>query len=150
MVIDTLEHASLYYSIHSRIKAAFDYLQQTDLASTQPGKYPIDGDNIFAIVQEYDTLDMAAEQMESHKKYFDVQYIVSGEEQVGHALLASQAISKPYSEADDFMLYADKPDFFTYFHAGMFMVFFPHDLHMPCLHPGKPARVKKVVVKVAV
>jgi len=30
------------------------------------------GDNLFAIVQEYDTMDSASEQMEAHRKYIDV------------------------------------------------------------------------------
>ena len=34
--------------------------------------------------------------------------------------------------------------------AGTFVVFYPHDAHMPGLALGKPSPVRKVVVKVAV
>ncbi|MES2702655.1 MAG: YhcH/YjgK/YiaL family protein [Bacteroidota bacterium] len=148
MIVDSLATASLYCSVHPRLSAAFEYLLSTNLAALAPGKYEIDSANVFAIVQEYDTLHSAAEQMESHRKYIDVQYMVSGEEQVGHAILNSQLASKEYSPDEDYMLYADTPDFFSKLSAGMFMIFFPHDLHMPCIQVNGPARVKKVVVKI--
>jgi YhcH/YjgK/YiaL family protein len=150
MIIDSLANCDRYASVHPRIEEAFRYLQETDLVSIPVGKYPIDGTDIFAIVQEYDTMDAANEQMESHRKYVDVQFVADGAELVGHALLAGQTISKPYSDEEDYMLYADKPVFFTKMTAGTFMVFFPTDLHMPCIKVAASARVKKVVVKVAV
>jgi len=88
--------------------------------------------------------------METHRKYIDVQYMIAGAEQVGHAMLDKQQPSKEYDANDDYLLVGDAPDFFTQLHAGMFMIFFPTDLHMPCIQIDKPAKVKKVVVKVAV
>jgi len=130
------------------MQEAFRYLRDTDLTVIATGRYPIDGDNIFAIVQEYETLDMANEQMESHKKYIDVQYMIKGEELVGLALFNGQIVSKPYSLEEDYMLYADSPSFFSKLMTGTFMVFFPTDLHMPCIKVNEPSKVKKVVVKV--
>lgn len=150
MIIDRLEHASRYYSINARIEAAFRYLQTTDLYNIAPGKYAIDGDNLFAIVQEYDTMDSATEQMEAHRRYIDVQYMISGAELVGHALLDGHTVAKEYDAEADFMLYADAPSFFTLMDAGTFMVFYPTDLHMPCIKDGDIAKVKKVVVKVLI
>ena len=150
MIIDRLSNAHRYYGVHKRIEEAFRYLQDTDLAAIAPGKYAIDGEAVFAIVQMYDTMDAANEQMESHEKYVDVQYMISGAELVGHALLHDHVVSKAYNAETDFMLYADKPSFFTRMDAGTFMVFFPSDLHMPCIEIGEPAPVKKVVVKILV
>lgn len=148
MIIDKLEHAHRYTAMGDGIAKALQYLQDTDLASIPLGKHFIDGDRLFAIVQEYDTMDSANEQMESHRKYTDVQYVVSGSELVGHSLLSAQQVSKEYSYEEDFMLYADKPDFFTRFDAGTFMIFFPTDLHAPCIKVDMPVKVRKVVVKV--
>ena len=148
MIIDRLENALIYSALHKKIGAAFHYLQTTDLALIAPGRYEIEGNDLFAIVQEYDTMDSAGEQMESHKKYFDVQYMIHGEELVGHAILNGHTIAKEYDLENDFMLYADAPSFFSKMAAGTFMVFFPHDLHMPCIKQHEPERVKKVVVKV--
>ncbi len=150
MIIDRLKNATRYYSVHKKISAAFHYLQTTDLEAIVPGKYVIDGDELFAIVQEYATLDSANEEMEAHRKYIDVQYMIQGAELVGHAVLNGQIPSKEYDAENDFMLFADTPSFFTKMEAGTFMVFFPTDLHMPCIKEHEPAMVKKVVVKVRV
>jgi len=148
MIIDTLNNASRYYSLKEGIEQAFEYLKVADLNSIEPGKYEIDGENLFAIVQEYETLSPAGEQMESHKKYIDVQYMIYGEEMVGHMLRTNQEPSVAYDAEKDFMLFAEEPTFYTKLQQGTFMVFFPSDLHMPSLQVDKPAIVKKVVVKV--
>src|ERR1035437_4233585 len=101
MIIDRLENALTYNALHKRISAAFRYLQTTNLVTIAPGKYEIEGDDLFAIVQEYDTMDAANEQMESHKKYIDVQYMIQGEELVGHGLLKDQKIAKEYDPEND-------------------------------------------------
>lgn len=150
MIIDTLENASRYHALSNSITKAFDYLCNTDLKNITPGKYEIDGDNLFVIVQEYETLDAANEQMEAHKKYIDVQYMIDGAEQVGHAILKDQVPSTAYDEAADFMLFSEPPSFFSKLDTGMFMIFLPTDLHMPCIKINEPAIVKKAVIKVKV
>ena len=150
MIIDTLTNASKYQSLNSGIAKAFDWLQQTDLNELEPGKYLIDEENIFAIVQEYQTLDSDNEQMEAHKKYIDVQYMIKGKEMVGLSLLNNQTISKEYNDETDFMLVADAPSFFAPLTEGNFMIFYPTDLHMPCIKIEETATVKKVVIKVRV
>ncbi|MBA3829994.1 MAG: YhcH/YjgK/YiaL family protein [Taibaiella sp.] len=150
MVIDNISNSKRYTSLYPHIMQAFNYLHTTDLNNIAPGKYAIDGDNVFAIVQEYTTLDAANEQMEAHRKYIDVQYMIIGTELVGHAFLADQKLSKEYNEQEDFLLVPDAPNYFTKLEAGIFMIFSPTDLHMPCIQYGAPATVKKVVVKVKI
>ncbi|MBS0028978.1 YhcH/YjgK/YiaL family protein [Chitinophaga sp. 22321] len=150
MILDTLQNAHLYYRLGVKFIKAFEYLAQTDLAGLEKGKYEIDGTNIFAIVNEYDTVDAATEQMESHKKYIDVQYIVSGSELIGHDFLQDQTPSKAYDETADYQLFAGHPVFFSRLEKGMFAIFFPGDLHMPNIQVSTPMPVKKVVIKIAV
>ncbi len=148
MIVDQLSNAHLYAGVSTKINKAFQYLQTTDLLALAPGKYAIDGNDIFAIVQEYMTLDKADEKMEAHRKHIDVQFMVQGAELVGHALLKDQQPCKAYDEQEDYMLFAEEPTFFTKMEAGTFMIFYPTDPHMPCIKDGVPATVKKVVVKV--
>src|SRR4051812_22135303 len=150
MIIDLLENAERYAAAHKNIGKAFEYLRITNLDKIAPGKYSIDNDEVFAIVQEYKTMDTTHEEMESHRKYIDVQYMIKGEELVGHELYKGQAPSKEYDADADFMLYPDTPSFFTKMEMGTFMVFFPTDMHMPCIKVNEPIPVKKVVVKVKV
>lgn len=150
MIIDKLSNSNLYSGISEGISDALQFLISTDLFSIKPCKHIIDGDNLFAIVQEYTTLDPAEEKMESHSKHIDVQYVISGVELVGHAFGGDKAVFKPYDDKEDYTLYADQPDYFSRFEAGTFMVFFPGDLHMPCIQAGGPSMVKKIVVKVKI
>lgn len=150
MVIDKLSNASLYFALGPRFRKAFEFLQTTDLAALEKGKHPIEGTDVFAIVNEYDTVDPAAEQMESHKKYIDLQYMVQGEELIGHAFLGQLRPSQPYDEEKDYMLFAEPPAFFTKMEPGSFAIFYPTDLHMPNLRIQEPVAVKKIVIKIAV
>jgi YhcH/YjgK/YiaL family protein len=147
MILDTLQNAHLYYGLGDRFITAFEYLKTTDFEKVEKGKYEI-GDDIFAIVNEYDTVDTAEELMESHKKYIDVQYIVKGAELVGHDFLQDKTPSRAYDEAADFMLFSETPVFFSRLDQGNFAVFFPSDLHMPNIKIDKPVAVKKVVIKI--
>lgn len=150
MIIDTLQHAHLYEVLGPRFVKAFAYLRQPGLVALEKGKYEIDGQDIFAIVNEYDTVDAATEQMEAHRQHIDVQYIVHGSELIGHDILGQQEPSRAYDEAADYMLFAEKPAFFSRMDAGMFAIFFPTDLHMPNIQVTTPAPVKKVVIKIRV
>ena len=124
MILDTLANAQRYYGLGPKFVKAFEYLQQTDFSQEEKGKYTIDGDDIFAIVNEYDTIDMAGEQMEAHRKYIDVQYVASGVERVGHDFMGNRTPSRAYDAEEDFMLFAEAPAFVTVLGAGQFAVFF--------------------------
>ena len=150
MIADTLNNAALYNHLHEGFKQAFDWMHATDLKAIENGKYELNGDRLFAIVQSYETKPVDGEQMEAHKKYIDIQYMIEGEEQIGHAFLKEQTESKKYSSEDDFWLTAEPPSFFTKLAAGNFMIFYPTDLHMPCIQTDKKTKVKKVVIKVAI
>ncbi|UYQ94540.1 YhcH/YjgK/YiaL family protein [Chitinophaga horti] len=150
MILDTLQNAHLYFGLGDKFVKAFEYLVKTDFNALPKGKYEIDGQNIFAIVNEYDTVDASAEQMEAHKKYIDVQYIVSGAELIGHDFLQQKEPSKAYDPEADYMLFAEKPSFFSKLEKDHFAIFFPSDLHMPNLRIDAPAAVKKVVIKISV
>ena len=147
MVIDQLSNAASYYGMGTLIEKALRFLQHTDLNTLENGKHELEGDALFAIVQEYDTKDPAQEKLESHKKYIDVQFVVSGTEKMGHALLKKQTPSRAYNPEDDYMLFDETPDFFSIVNEGMFTIFFPTDLHMPCIRNGSSSHVKKIVIK---
>ena len=149
MVIDHISRAAIYYQLHPGIEMALRYIQTTDFSKLDNGKYEIAGEQIFAIVQSYDTKDPSTEKLEAHKKYIDVQYVVSGQERMGHALFKAQVPSREYQSDDDFMLFDEAPDFFSLVTEGMFTIFYPSDLHMPCIHHEQSALVKKVVIKVS-
>lgn len=146
MIIDRLENASLYDALGERITKAFHFLNTTELDRLEQGSHEIEGDDIFAIVNEYNTQIYKEQALEAHREYIDVQYMVEGEELMGYCAFSGQSPSKGYSVSEDYALYREEPSFVE-MKKGMFAIFFPTDLHMPGM--GKSERpVKKIVVKV--
>jgi len=148
MIIDTLENAYIYRSLGPRIASALDYIKTTDFTGMAIGKHTIDEDRLFAIVNDYQTIPISEVELEGHRRYIDVQYLVSGTELIGYAPLLDQTPSREYDQDEDFSLYRNEATF-VQISAGMFCILYPHDLHMPCI--GEPSvSVRKVVVKVMI
>ena len=87
MVVDKIEHASLYYGLGERFRTALEWLASADAGALTPGqRVDIDGDNVFATLFEVDTLPPEACKLECHQNYADIQYLLSGMEGAGYAL----------------------------------------------------------------
>lgn len=148
--LDIKTFAEHYEKHPERWKKVFQFLSDNDLATLPLGKQYLDEDVILNI-QEYITKEPGKELLEGHKKYIDLQFIVSGVELHGYAKLsdANETI-KPYSEKEDIALYkvpvisyhVIKPDHFT--------IFFPDDIHLTNIQYGEKTPVRKIVFKVQV
>ena len=149
MVADRLENAGLYGALGAGISKALKYLQTTDFETKEPGRYDIEGDELYALVQEYDTRPAEKGMWESHRSYADVQFVYSGAERMGYARADSLEILQPYDGDGDCVLYRGEGGFIRC-PAGTFAIFLADDAHMPCVADGQPAQVKKVVVKVLI
>lgn len=131
-----------------RLAAGFQFLQTVDPASLTPGRVEIDGDQVYALVQEYTSKPMEQGRWEAHRKYIDIQYIAEGEEQIGYANIADLTLGD-YDEAKD--RYIPKGEgSFVRLSAGMFGLYMPEDAHMPNMAVDQPQPVRKIVIKVAV
>jgi YhcH/YjgK/YiaL family protein len=148
MIVDTLDHSEQYISLHPRFQAAFAFLKNTDLQALPEGRLEIDGTNLFALTQNYQTKPVADGKLEAHRKYIDIQVVVSGEEYIGYAPLTGQAPVDPFNAEKDMGLYHGDANLIK-ISSGMFAIFYPHDAHLPCRQVQGPCAVKKIVVKVA-
>lgn len=147
MIVDSLENVKHYRSLSERIKKGFEFLEEIDFDTIEPGKYNVEGDDIFAIVSEYDTKKHEDAKPEAHERYLDIQYIVKGEELIGYAPLEDQDIMIPYNADKDIVFYNAETSPIK-MSEGMFALFFPADIHAPCMMINESKSVKKVVVKV--
>lgn len=148
MILDRLNHAELYRPLAPRLWQGFAFLLQSDLEALTAGRHVLDGENLFAIVDEYTTKPEQDCKFEAHRKYVDIQCVVHGIERIGWGPLAAMQETIPYSEEKDIAFFIGQGDWLT-LTAGTFAVFFPHDCHRPGAEAGPAAVVKKVVVKVA-
>jgi YhcH/YjgK/YiaL family protein len=81
MVIDKIENYSLYVTLTERMAKGFEFINNTHLATMEPGVYEIES-LFFAIIQEYNTKEIKDCVLEGHK-YIDIQYIIQGVELMG-------------------------------------------------------------------
>ena len=149
MVIDTLDNCGRYERLHPGFKAAFAFLKRPGIEATPDGRLDLDGPRLFALTQTYETNPLREGRLEAHRKYIDIQFIVSGEEHIGYSPLADQAAVKPFDTENDIGFF-DGEACFTLLRKGQFAIFFPHDAHLPGRCTEKPAQVKKIVLKIAV
>ncbi|MCW3088467.1 MAG: glucuronyl hydrolase, partial [Sediminibacterium sp.] len=127
--------------------AAFRFMKEHRLDTMSKGKYPIDGENVFASITEDPSKDFEKTNWESHRKYIDLQYIVTGEEVIGVFPVSQATVTKEYDEKKDVANYAA----YGVMHPsvpGTFFLFFPSDAHRPNITPGGNKAVKKLVIKI--
>ena len=125
-------------------------IQELDLAKKEPGRYAIDGEALFYIVEDATPRAVADCHPETHRDYADVQIPISTTERFGVAL--PQAGIAPVEEFfgnRDLGFYA-KPanEFFLDVEPGSYIVFLPEELHRPCVLIEDKAPFRKVVIKV--
>jgi YhcH/YjgK/YiaL family protein len=149
MIVDKLENASLYTCISNNLRKGFEFLKNTDLISVSTGRHEIDSNEVFALVSEYDSKNQEDCRLESHRIYTDIQYLVSGKELIGFESLKDQTVIFEYSPEKDIAFYQGE-GIPILIEAGMFAVFFPQDVHRPCIQVSLPEKVKKIVVKVKI
>lgn len=144
MIFDRLENAHLYKGLHPAVDQALDYLIQTNFSQMPLGRTKI-SPQLDAIIDEYQTQSSEGQLYEAHRKYIDIQLMLTGDEYMGVAPLTNQVAIKDYDEEKDFALYQVAGQM-LHVKRGMFVVFFPTDLHLPSI--GTPPRnVRKVVMK---
>ena len=147
MILDQLKNAAFYKGISENLKKGIEYLENTDFSAIKPGRYEIDGKEVFALISEFDTKKPRECRPEAHQIYTDIQYIVSGIEAIGFVSLKNQTIVSEYDPEKDIVFFSGET-FPLILESGMFAVFFPQDIHCPGMQVDGPEKVKKVVVKV--
>lgn len=151
MLTTTIKEAEKYDYLGDRFQRAFRFLRETNFDDLSEGKIEIDGENIFAEVQEYVTKPEKECRFESHKKYFDIQYMAEGEEYFGFIPLGELKEDTGYNAECDLEFYKF-PEVNGRLHLkkGDFAVVSPDDGHQPRCIGKAPCKVKKIVVKVKV
>lgn len=141
--------AEKYDYLEEKFRKGYQWLKETDISSLPEGSYPISGEEVIANVQEYTTLQPDQCLFETHEKYFDIQYVVSGREQFGICSRNGLTVKERIEEKD--LIFYEEPAHSgsVLLEEGDLIVVAPEDAHKPRLVAGEPCRVKKVVIKVA-
>ena len=146
MIIDTLANLEFYKGLNEQLYKGLKFLKETDVAALPVGRYEIDGDAVFALVQAYETHLPEECRWEAHYTYTDIQYVVEGSERMGWKTLDGVVKTEDRPEDDVYFFESDGDHFVL--HACQLAVFTQWYAHRPGLAVDGQARIDKVVVQV--
>lgn len=135
-----------------QMKQAFAYLDEIKGKDLDVGRTELDGDALYANVDAYETKVYENTRFESHEKYVDIQYMISGTETLEVVNRNVLEISEGYDVKRDLTFYSGdyKGKQYT-ITDGEFLIFRPEDAHRPGIATkGVQQNVKKMVIKVKI
>ncbi len=146
MIIDKVENLEKYASINPLFPKVVEFLKANDLNQMEPGKYEIEGKDLFVNIQVAKGKTPAEAVIETHNKMIDIQIPLSGAETFGYTQ-RDQLPDAEYNEEKDITKIPDlAADSYLTCMPGMMAIFFPQDGHAPCI-AGVP-EIKKAIFKV--
>jgi len=145
MIFDIIANISRYSALEQRIAEALKAV--LEFSGRKPGRYDLDGDNMYLQILRYNAKPLAESRWEAHRRYIDVQFIESGEEYWGFGDAAGLSMDAAYDPAIDAEFYAGEGAMLRAA-KGHFAVFYPGEPHMTGVAAGTPLPVQRIVVKI--
>jgi YhcH/YjgK/YiaL family protein len=152
MIFDKMDNISEYFEELPSLKKVKEFVDDFNKNDVADGTYNIDGERVYAMVQSYRTKQQTPEMMfEAHRKYIDLQYIVSGIEKIRWAKLDTVTmVEEKYSSGGDIAFYEGESMLDFTLTKNTFLLLKPEDAHLPGLSADKDVNVRKIVFKLLV
>lgn len=148
MIFASLSTSERYLNLHPLFAKAFEFIRAMDLHALVLGRHHIVGDELFAIVEHASGRSRDNAKLECHRRYIDIQLVLSGVDEMGWKALADcHAPLGDYSPEKDIRFFDDEPATWIATSPGHFCIFFPEDAHAPLVATGD---IRKVIFKIAV
>ena len=137
-----------YLKKHPVWEQAFQWLEGMP-KDVKAGIHEVRGRDMFVNVHGYDPLPRSECRYESHRKYLDLQYCISGGELIEWQLSTCLDADGGYDEEKDLQFYKLKESK-TVLHMlpGNFAIFHPSDAHLPKVSDSVNQTVFKLVIKI--
>ena len=146
MILEPLSFLAALSPLHRHFLKAFDFLSTIEQVGFPEGTFPLEGEEMIAIVEGTSGHGKKDAKLEAHRKYLDIHYVLSGTDLIGWKPLgACQNILRDYADHEDKIFFQDTPESWFTLSPGHFALFFPHDTHAPLA--GKKS-LKKVILKI--
>jgi biofilm protein TabA len=148
LIFSLISQSSRYTTLHPLFPRAFSYIRNTDLLTLTLGVHDIIDKQLFVIVEEAEGRTRAEAKLECHRKYIDIQLVLTGIDEMGWKSLSDchQPIAE-YNSERDIQFFDDVPDSWISVPAGAFCIFYPEDAHAPLVSSG---HIRKLIFKIAV
>ena len=148
-VVDSLANVGAYAKLGKNFAKAVEFLQRKDLMRLPNGRYELDGENAYAVVQEATLKPWGSGRPEVHHEYFDIQIPLSGEEIIGVGRF-DPSVPGDFDESKDIGFYDGTAVEPLTLRPGEFAILYPNACaHAPCCSEdaaGTP--IRKIVIKV--
>lgn len=146
MIVCPWKDLGRYAPIIPGLEEAMEVVAKLD--DLTPRTVPLSGGNKI-LVQAGPTKPWEGAELEAHREYLDIQYIVKGWEVVGWAPVETLTLSGEFNTAKDKGMYAGVNDTML-IREGYCYVVYPEDGHAPGKHIDQPGEFVKLVVKLKV
>lgn len=147
MIVDTLENLSLYFPLHPDMREAAEFLRAFAKKPGEMKRYSLNENGLFVNAETYLTKPEQGREAEAHRKYVDLQFVLSGRERIGVSPLEMMTPAGEFQPADDIGFYTGECAQWARLAAGGFALIWPHEAHLPGTQWGGESRVVKLVAK---
>lgn len=149
MIVTTSKTIDENFGIEQELRKCYQFIKENDLSELQCGKYIIEGENLYVNIVNYQTKKAEECIWESHKKYLDVHYMISGCEKILLADVERMQVGQ-YFEDTDYVQMTGKEKGYTILEKEDLLVLFPKDAHMTGCFVNESQCIKKAIFKVKI
>lgn len=137
-------------TLSEKIAEAIEVIKNVKFDEMELGKHVIN-DELYIILQNYESKDPQIARHEAHKKYVDIQYVVDGMERIDITSAANMEVEEAYNDERDVVFFKEPTQAATVvLTAGGYVVLYPEDSHKPGIRVDEPVQMKKIVGKVRI
>jgi len=149
MILSNLSNIQNYSYLNSGFIKALRFLKKNDFSILENGRYDIDGDRVFAIVNEITPKKIEEILWETHEQYAIIHFVIKGEEKIGISKVSLLEKTSIYLPEKDTTFYKGEGQFIK-LKDGDFIIFFPKEAHASGLSSGVCTLIKKVTIKIKI
>lgn len=132
MIHTSLSDISKHKHLNPGFGKAAEFLKKTDLKILGIGRHPVDGENVFLIIEKCAGKGREKAALEAHRRHIDIQFCVFGYDEIGIApVSACRDITQEYNEEKDIMFFGERPAEWIRVDAKNCAIIFPEDAHAP-------------------
>ncbi len=143
--ITDLKALEKYFFVGEEMK---EFLQKLNV-EVECGRYGF-GEYGYVNVVSYDTKEILPQEMEAHRQYIDVHFLLGGEEKIWYYPKAELQTSKEYDETDDYTMHNATKHSEVCYQKGEAIICYPEDAHIAGLCVSEPQAIKKSIVKIPI
>lgn len=149
MVFGNVRDLKDFGFLTENVRKCFDYARNHDLLSYETGSHPIDGDELFVNIVEYETTTPENRFWEAHRQYLDLHFMLRGPEQIDVNFIDNME-QKEFVDEDDFLPLEGEPNSHVVLTEGDFLLCYPKDAHRTAVQVNTPAVIKKAIFKIKI